>query len=127
MCRAARGVERARGQQGRHLPQQLVGRERFAHHVVRPRASRAFHHVAVEHAGDEEDGRLAQPRMVPDVVADLEAVPVGHDHIAHHQIRLVSLDPLDGLAAGPHRENLNPFRPQAALHHLAHAQAVVGH
>src|SRR5204863_509169 len=55
------------------------------------------------------------------------AVAVGHDDVAHDDVRRVALEPLDRLAARRRTHDLDLPAGQRALDNLADAQAVVDH
>ncbi len=122
---AARRGRGAARQQLRHLAHQLRRLEGLAQHVVGLGLRRLLEDAVVDDPGDQEHGHASQPRVTLHEAADLVAVTVGHDDVAHHEVGLLALDLGDGLVArggGHHVQLLGDQRP---LHHLSHAQCIV--
>src|SRR5213594_1060185 len=106
---------------------EVVGGEGLGEDAHRLRARGALADLVVDDAGHQQDRRVREARVALDELADLVAVAVGHHHVAHHEVRGITLEPLERLAAGGRAHDVDLPARQRALDDLPHAEAVVDH
>jgi hypothetical protein len=84
-----------------------------------------FRDRAVHHSGHQDDRRAGELWILLDVLADLVAIFIGHDHVGDDDVRLGLLDLSEGGGGIVAGYDVDVLAAEGDLDDLAHGGAVI--